>query len=252
MWSWGCHTRSPCVWRWPYNTTIMTAEVHIYNTTVVCMGVKLYQFDDAMDVARPRVGPDTTIVGWQNGVTAEDRLITHFGTAHVVGVGMGRASVPLAIGAFPHGMSARTNAIVQVFTEAGSQCGGARQCPGGHLGQMHCGLWRHCLCPGQTAGRRRGPGARLAPLSLHGRGRSPHPGQRQGPRVRARVGDQGGSAVRRHSGQQSCRASFPAARSRGGETAGAGRMERRGRQDWAGTGSPNAGQLRHVRRLETV
>ena len=67
----------------------MTAEVHIYNTTVVCMGVKLYQFDDAMDVARPRVGPDTTIVGWQNGVTAEDRLITHFGTAHVVGVGMG-------------------------------------------------------------------------------------------------------------------------------------------------------------------
>src|SRR5215510_947139 len=86
---------------------------------VVCMCVKLYQLDDAMDVARPLVGPDTTILGLQNGVTAEDRLITRFGAAHVVGVGMGLASVPLAIGEFPHGTSARTRAIVQVFKEAG-------------------------------------------------------------------------------------------------------------------------------------
>jgi 2-dehydropantoate 2-reductase len=86
---------------------------------VVCLCVKLYQLDDAMDVARPLVGPDTTILGFQNGVTAEDRLITHFGAAHVVGVGMGVASVPLAIGEFPQGMSARTSVIVQVFKEAG-------------------------------------------------------------------------------------------------------------------------------------
>jgi 2-dehydropantoate 2-reductase len=86
---------------------------------VVCLCVKLYQLDDAMDVARPLVGPATTILGLQNGVTAADRLITHFGAAPVVGVGMGLASVPLAIGEFPHGRSARTSAIVQVFKAAG-------------------------------------------------------------------------------------------------------------------------------------
>jgi 2-dehydropantoate 2-reductase len=86
---------------------------------VVCLCVKLYQLDDAMAVASPLVGPDTTILGLQNGVTAADRLITHFGAAPVVGVGMGMASVPLAIGEFPHGRSARTSVIVQVFKEAG-------------------------------------------------------------------------------------------------------------------------------------
>jgi 2-dehydropantoate 2-reductase len=86
---------------------------------VVCMCVKLYQLDDAMAAASPLVGPDTTILGLQNGVTAEDRLIKHFGAAHVVGVGMGVASVPLAIGEFPQGRSARTSAIVQVLKEAG-------------------------------------------------------------------------------------------------------------------------------------
>jgi 2-dehydropantoate 2-reductase len=86
---------------------------------VVLMCVKLYQLDDAMAVARPLVGPDTTILGLQNGVTTADRLSTHFGAAHVVGVGMGLASVPLSIGEFPHGMSTRTRAIVQVFKAAG-------------------------------------------------------------------------------------------------------------------------------------
>jgi 2-dehydropantoate 2-reductase len=86
---------------------------------VVLMCVKLYQLDDAMAVASPLVGPDTTILGFQNGVTTEDRLSKHFGAAHVIGVGMGLASVPLSIGEFPHGMSARTSAIVQVFKEAG-------------------------------------------------------------------------------------------------------------------------------------
>jgi len=83
------------------------------------MCVKLYQLDDAMEVASSLVGPNTTVLGFQNGVTAEDRLIKHFGAAHVVGVGTGLASVPLTIGEFPHGMSARTSAIVQVFKEAG-------------------------------------------------------------------------------------------------------------------------------------
>ena len=86
---------------------------------VVCMCVKLYQLDNAIEVASPLVGPDTTILGFQNGVTAADRLIKHFGAAYVVGVGTGVASVPLTIGEFPQGMSARTSAIVQVFKEAG-------------------------------------------------------------------------------------------------------------------------------------
>jgi 2-dehydropantoate 2-reductase len=86
---------------------------------VVLMCVKLYQLDDAMDVASPLVGSDTTILGFQNGVTAEDCLIKRFGTAHVVGVATTVASVPLTIGELPRGTSARTTAIVQAFKEAG-------------------------------------------------------------------------------------------------------------------------------------
>jgi 2-dehydropantoate 2-reductase len=86
---------------------------------VVLMCVKLYQLDEAMEVARPLVGPDTTVLGFQNGVTAEDRLIKCFGAARVVGVATTVASVPLTIGELPCGTSARTRAIVQVFKEAG-------------------------------------------------------------------------------------------------------------------------------------
>jgi 2-dehydropantoate 2-reductase len=86
---------------------------------VVLMCVKLYQLDAAMDVASPLVGADTTILGFQNGVTAEDRLIQRFGAERVVGVGTTVASVPLTIGELPRGTSARTRAIVQVFKEAG-------------------------------------------------------------------------------------------------------------------------------------
>jgi len=113
-------TQSPTTPAMPLATVRATDDpTSVGPVDVVCMCVKLYQLDDAMDVARPLVGPDTTILGLQNGVTAEDRLITRFGAAHVVGVGMGLASVPLAIGEFPHGTSARTRAIVQVFKEAG-------------------------------------------------------------------------------------------------------------------------------------
>jgi 2-dehydropantoate 2-reductase len=86
---------------------------------VVLMCVKLYQLDAAMEVASPLVGPDTTILGFQNGVTAEDRLMKRFGAERVVGVAASVASVPLTIGELPRGKSARTRAIVQVFKEAG-------------------------------------------------------------------------------------------------------------------------------------
>jgi 2-dehydropantoate 2-reductase len=86
---------------------------------VVLMCVKLYQLDDAMDVASPLVGPHTTIMGFQNGVTAEDRLIQRFGAEPIVGVGASAGQVPLAIGELPRGTSARTAEIVQVFKKAG-------------------------------------------------------------------------------------------------------------------------------------
>jgi 2-dehydropantoate 2-reductase len=86
---------------------------------VVLMGVKLYQLDDAMEVASPLVGPDTTVLGLQNGVTAADRLSQRFGAAHVVGVATTAASMPLTIGELPRGTSARTTAIVQMFKAAG-------------------------------------------------------------------------------------------------------------------------------------
>ena len=76
----------------------ITPAVHIDNVNatndptsvgpvdLVLMCVKLYQLDDAMEVASPLVGPSTTIMGFQNGVTVEDRLIKRFGAEHIVGV----------------------------------------------------------------------------------------------------------------------------------------------------------------------
>ena len=86
---------------------------------LVLMCVKLYHLDDAMEVASPLVGPNTTIMGFQNGVTAEDRLIKRFGAERVVGVGASAGQVPLAIGELPKGTSARTAELVQVFKKAG-------------------------------------------------------------------------------------------------------------------------------------
>ena len=86
---------------------------------VVLMCVKLYQLDDAMETASPLVGPDTAVLGFQHGVTGEDRLIARYGAGRVVGVGTGVASIPVSIGELPRGKSIRTNAIVQVFNEAG-------------------------------------------------------------------------------------------------------------------------------------
>lgn len=82
---------------------------------VVLICVKLYQLDDAMEVARPLVGRDTIVLGFQNGVTAEERLIEKFGAEHVVGLA---PSTPLSIGEWPQGTSARTAALVQVFKDA--------------------------------------------------------------------------------------------------------------------------------------
>jgi 2-dehydropantoate 2-reductase len=86
---------------------------------LVLMCVKLYQLDNAMEVASPLVGINTTVMGFQNGVTAEDRLVKRFGAERVVGVGASAGQVPLAIGELPKGKSLRTTEIVKIFKEAG-------------------------------------------------------------------------------------------------------------------------------------
>lgn len=108
----------------------VTSEVHIDHVhatddparvgpvDLVLMCVKLYQLDDAMEAASPLVGPNTTVMGVQNGITAEDRLIRRFGASHVIGVAASAGSIPLSIGELPCGTSDRTAKIVQVFKKA--------------------------------------------------------------------------------------------------------------------------------------
>lgn len=107
-----------------------TAEIHVQDVNatddassvglvdVVLMCVKLYQLDDAMEAAGPLVGEDTAVLGFQNGVTAENRLIDRFGAAHVLGVASGAGVLPLSIGELPRGNSERTTAIVQILKGA--------------------------------------------------------------------------------------------------------------------------------------
>lgn len=87
---------------------------------VVFMCVKLYQLDDAMEAAIPLVGENTAVLGFQNGVTAEDRLIKRFGAAHVLGVASGAGPLPMAIGELLRGTSERTSAIVEILKRAGA------------------------------------------------------------------------------------------------------------------------------------
>jgi len=86
---------------------------------VILMCVKLYQLADAMETASHLVGSDTTVLGFQNGVFGEDRLIERFSSNRVVGVATSVASVPLSIGELPRGRSDRTSAIVKIFRKAG-------------------------------------------------------------------------------------------------------------------------------------
>lgn len=82
---------------------------------VALMCVKLYQLQEAMEIASPLVGPHTTVLGFQNGVIAEDRLIARFGAERIVGLA---PATVLSIGELPSGTSARTTAIVQVLKDA--------------------------------------------------------------------------------------------------------------------------------------
>lgn len=60
------------------------------------VAVKLYDTDDAADAMRPLVGPNTTVMSLQNGVTANDTLERAFGRERLIG---GSCSIAAVIGA---------------------------------------------------------------------------------------------------------------------------------------------------------
>jgi len=63
---------------------------------VAVLAVKLYDTDAAAEAMKPLVGPKTTVMSLQNGVTANDTLIEAFGRDRVIG---GTCSIATVIGA---------------------------------------------------------------------------------------------------------------------------------------------------------
>ena len=51
---------------------------------LMILTVKGTQLDEAIREARPHVGPDTVLLGLQNGISSEERLIEAFGNRHVL------------------------------------------------------------------------------------------------------------------------------------------------------------------------
>lgn len=51
----------------------------------VMIATKLWSTDEAIETARPLVGPETAVVSFQNGVEAVDKLVAAFGPEHVLG-----------------------------------------------------------------------------------------------------------------------------------------------------------------------
>lgn len=57
----------------------------IGHADVVMIAVKLWSTEDAARAIAPLMGPNSTVVSWQNGVTAEDILVKHYGRERVIG-----------------------------------------------------------------------------------------------------------------------------------------------------------------------
>ncbi|UCH49561.1 MAG: 2-dehydropantoate 2-reductase [Betaproteobacteria bacterium] len=52
---------------------------------IVMIAVKLWSTDEAVAAAKPLVGPDTTVVSFQNGIIAEEKLLAVYGREHTIG-----------------------------------------------------------------------------------------------------------------------------------------------------------------------
>jgi 2-dehydropantoate 2-reductase len=67
----------------PVNAAGRPAEVGPVD--VVMIAVKLWSTDQALSDAKPLVGPATSVVSFQNGVIAVDRVIAHYGRDRALG-----------------------------------------------------------------------------------------------------------------------------------------------------------------------
>jgi len=100
---------------------------------VVMVAVKLWSTDDAMQDAKPLLGPATGVISFQNGVEAIDVATRHFGKPHVMGgvahiaavidrPGVIRNSGTLArltFGELDGGASPRARALLEACKRAG-------------------------------------------------------------------------------------------------------------------------------------
>ena len=100
---------------------------------VVMVAVKLYDTDDAAARIKPLVGPRTTVVSFQNGVTAGDTFDAAFGRERTIGGSCSiavRISEPgviehtgtmasIAFGEWDGKRSPRTEALLAAFAKAG-------------------------------------------------------------------------------------------------------------------------------------
>ncbi|MGH6660000.1 MAG: ketopantoate reductase family protein [Rhodospirillales bacterium] len=77
----------------PANATDDPAAIGPVDLAIVA--VKLYDTDDAAKAMKPLVGPETTVMSLQNGVTANDTLEKAFGRARLIG---GSCSIAAVIG----------------------------------------------------------------------------------------------------------------------------------------------------------
>ncbi|MBI2586407.1 MAG: 2-dehydropantoate 2-reductase [Rhodospirillales bacterium] len=77
----------------PANATDDPAAIGPVDLAIVA--VKLYDTDDAAKAMKPLVGPETTVMSLQNGVTANDTLEKAFGRAQLIG---GSCSIATVIG----------------------------------------------------------------------------------------------------------------------------------------------------------
>jgi 2-dehydropantoate 2-reductase len=67
----------------PVQATDDPGEIGVVDVAMVC--VKLWDTDDALARMAPLVGPNTTVVSFQNGVLKEGLLTSAFGAQHVLG-----------------------------------------------------------------------------------------------------------------------------------------------------------------------
>ncbi len=52
---------------------------------IVMIAVKLWSTDEAIEAAKPLIGPDTAVASFQNGILAEEKILAAHGPEHTIG-----------------------------------------------------------------------------------------------------------------------------------------------------------------------